>query len=154
MTQLCRELGGVTICRKGQEDIIADGKDGKCRSHKSCVHFSLQFCMYLWKVLFIGSCTSHLKSPLGPSTIWRRTINFKRICIHPFKKIMHWCKDTFLNSLLQPPIDYTIKYTLFLVWITSTFCIVLVKHGRGNSQHFFPIVTFDFFVWFACIFSL
>ena len=29
MTQLCRELGGVTICRKGQEDILADGKDGK-----------------------------------------------------------------------------------------------------------------------------
>ena len=75
VTQLCRELGGVTICRKGQEDIIADGKDGKCRSHKSCVHFSLQFCMYLWKVLFIGSWTSHLQSPLGPSSIWRRTIN-------------------------------------------------------------------------------
>ena len=29
MTQLCRELGGVTICRKGHEDIIADGKNGK-----------------------------------------------------------------------------------------------------------------------------
>lgn len=29
MTQLCREFGGVTICRKGQEDILADGKDGK-----------------------------------------------------------------------------------------------------------------------------
>ena len=29
VTQLCRELGGVTICRKGQEDILADGKDGK-----------------------------------------------------------------------------------------------------------------------------
>ncbi|XP_074621755.1 ATP-dependent (S)-NAD(P)H-hydrate dehydratase-like [Acropora palmata] len=26
-TQLCRELGGVTICRKGHEDIIADGND-------------------------------------------------------------------------------------------------------------------------------
>ena len=100
--------------------------------------------MYLWKVLFIGSWTSHLKSPLGPSTIWRRTINFKHICIHPFKKIMHWCKDTFLNSLLQPPIDYTIKCTLFLVWITSTFCVVLVKHGRGNSQHFFPLKPLTF----------
>lgn len=29
VTQLCREFGGVTICRKGQEDILADGKDGK-----------------------------------------------------------------------------------------------------------------------------
>ncbi|CAH3127290.1 unnamed protein product [Porites lobata] len=27
VTQLCREFGGVTICRKGQEDILADGKD-------------------------------------------------------------------------------------------------------------------------------
>ncbi|XP_067041769.1 ATP-dependent (S)-NAD(P)H-hydrate dehydratase-like [Acropora muricata] len=27
VTQLCRELGGVTICRKGHEDIIADGND-------------------------------------------------------------------------------------------------------------------------------
>ena len=97
VTQLCRELGGVTICRKGQEDIIADGKDGKCRSHKSCVHFSLQFCMYLWKVLFIGSWTSHLQSPLGPSTIWRRTMHFQGICIYPSKKIIHWCKDTSSN---------------------------------------------------------
>jgi len=27
VTRLCRELGGVTLCRKGQEDILADGKD-------------------------------------------------------------------------------------------------------------------------------
>lgn len=36
VTQLCRELGGVTICRKGQEDIIADGKDVvNCRTEGS-----------------------------------------------------------------------------------------------------------------------
>ena len=155
VTQLCRELGGVTICRKGQEDIIADGKDGKCRSHKSCVHFSLQFCMYLWKVLFIGSWTSHLQSPLGPSTIWRRTINAlssASVFTH-LKKLYIDVKTPLQTPFLQPPINYTIKYKLFLVWITSTFCSVLVKHGRGNSQHFFPIETFDFFVRFAFIFS-
>ena len=42
MTQLCREFGGVTICRKGQEDILADGKDGK----KFAFYVLIETCEY------------------------------------------------------------------------------------------------------------
>ena len=97
--------------------------------------------------MFIGSWTSHLQSPLGPSTIWRRTINFKRICIQPFKKIMHWCKDTFLK--LSSPTTYWLYYQIHTFsgvnYINLLYCFS--EAWQGEFSTFFPHCN----LWLFCV---